>query len=240
MFYITGDLHGEFSRLERFCEKMETTVDDIMIVLGDAGINFAGGFWDRLKKERLTLLPITLFCIHGNHEQRPDTLPSYCEREWCGGNVYVEVAYPNILFAKDGDVYDLNGYQTIVIGGAYSIDKAFRTPGVSWWNDEQPSEEIKRRVETQLDRHHWMLDAVLSHTTPLKYEPRETFIPGFDQSKVDTSTEAWLGEIEAKLSYRAWYCGHFHINKNIDRLHILFETVEEFVLPEDGAHSESR
>lgn len=234
MFYITGDLHAEFNRLDRFCAKMETNVDDVMIVLGDAGINFEGGFMDRLKKERLSLLPVTLFCIHGNHEQRPATLPEYHEVAWHGGNVYIEDAYPNILFAKDGEVYTLNGYQTIVIGGAYSIDKPLRTPGVSWWEDEQPSEAIKQRVESQLECHHWAIDVVLSHTTPLKYEPRETFFPGLDQSRVDKSTETWLGEIESRLTYKAWYCGHFHINKNIDRIHILFESIEEFSFTGQG------
>lgn len=40
--------------------------------------------------------------------------------------MYVEDAYPHILFAKDGEVYDLEGKRTFVIGGAYSVDKAYR------------------------------------------------------------------------------------------------------------------
>lgn len=38
--YFTGDTHGSFSRIENFCSKMETSKDDVMIILGDAGINF--------------------------------------------------------------------------------------------------------------------------------------------------------------------------------------------------------
>lgn len=63
---------------------------------------------------------------------------------------------------------------------------------------------------------------VLSHTVPLRYEPTEAFIPGIDQSQVDKSTEEWLGEIEKKLKYERWYAGHYHTEKVIDKLRIMF------------------
>ena len=37
MIYITGDTHRDFSRLD----KMEFNKDDLLIILGDAGINYA-------------------------------------------------------------------------------------------------------------------------------------------------------------------------------------------------------
>ena len=43
-----------------------------------------------------------------------------------------------------------------------------------------------------------------------------------DQSKVDKSTEIWLDSIEDKLTYRKWYCGHYHTEKKTDRLQIMF------------------
>ena len=46
MIYITGDTHGEFSRIERFCEREKPTRDATMIILGDAGINYYGGWRD--------------------------------------------------------------------------------------------------------------------------------------------------------------------------------------------------
>ena len=39
----------------------------------------------------------------------------YKLQEWNGGKVWVEEAYPNILFAKDGEIYDIAGMKTIVI-----------------------------------------------------------------------------------------------------------------------------
>ncbi len=237
MIYITGDTHGRFERIENFCQMNSTSKDDIMIILGDAGINFSGPMYDSVKKKLLEELPITIFSIHGNHEQRPYTIDGYEEKQWHGGTVYVEEEYPSLLFAKDGEIFDLDGKKTIVMGGAYSIDKAIRIAyGWGWWEDEQPSEEIKAYVEEQLDKAGWNIDVVLSHTPPLKYEPVEVFMQGVDQSKVDKSTEQWLNRIEEKLNYQKWYCGHYHTEKKIDKLEIMFENIDHLILKSDLFH----
>lgn len=229
MIYLTGDTHGRFERVEAFCNEYQTTKDDILIILGDAGINFSGEYYDVDKKEFLKSLPITIFSIHGNHEQRPATIETYKEKKWHEGIVYYEEAYPNILFGKDGEIYDFNGKKTIVIGGAYSIDKMYRIiRGWPWFADEQPSETIKNYVEKQLENNNWKIDVVLSHTTPLKYEPVEVFLPNIDQSKVDKTTEIWLDKIEDRLTYQKWYCGHYHTEKIIDKLELMFNNYTEF------------
>ena len=57
------------------------------------------------------------------------------------------------------------------------------------------------------------------------------FLKGLDQSSVDKSTEEWLGRIEKNLTYRRWYCGHYHTEKKIDRMRFLYENIA--VLGED-------
>lgn len=42
MIYITGDTHGDFRNVARFCKKMQTSKKDVLIILGDAGINYYG------------------------------------------------------------------------------------------------------------------------------------------------------------------------------------------------------
>ena len=156
-------------------------------------------------------------------------IPSYHIAEWNSGKVYIEDDYPNLLFAVDGEIYNLNGCQTLAIGGAYSVDKFYRlSRGWKWWEDEQPSPAIKARVEHALTERSWRVDAVLSHTVPLKYEPVEVFLPQIDQSQVDKSTEKWLNTIEERLEYKHWYAGHYHTEKKIDKLSIMFESISEF------------
>lgn len=110
MIYITGDKHADFRDVLYFCYTDNTTLDDILIVLGDAGINYFANEKDVPLKESLKrLCPITLFCIHGNHEERPENIKSYKTKTFHKGLVYYEEEYPNILFAKDVEVYDFDG-----------------------------------------------------------------------------------------------------------------------------------
>ena len=171
---------------------------------------------------------VTLFCIHGNHENRPQNICSYHEKQWHGGRVLYEEDFPNILFPVDGDIFEIEGKQCLVIGGAYSVDKFYRLQmGYNWWPDEQPTPAIKEYVEQQIKTH--PVDVVFSHTCPFKYIPTECFLSGIDQFTVDNSTERWLDTIEEKLDYKAWYLGHWHINKRIDRMHFLMHDVEVLI-----------
>lgn len=230
MIYITGDIHGDFRDLIALDETLGFTEDDLIIILGDVGANYYLHGRDRQTKKRAARVAATFLCIHGNHEARPQSLPDlYHEQPWRGGSVFVEDAWPNLLFAKDGEVYDLDGFKAIAIGGAYSIDRDWRVrEGIPWFPDEQPDDDVKRQVEAALDARDWKVDVVLSHTCPAKYTPVEAYFQGIDQSRVDKSTEDWLDSIEDRLDYQRWYCGHWHINKHIDRMHFLFSDVEEF------------
>lgn len=231
---ITGDTHRDFTRIIKFCEIYKTTKEDILIILGDAGINYCNDKRDLYVKDRLSQLPITLFCIHGNHEMRPESVGTYKLSSWHGGKVYVESKYPNIIFAKDGEIYDIAGKKTIVIGGAYSVDKFYRLKaGWGWFEDEQPSEAIKDYVEKQLVNAGWQVDVVLSHTTPYQYRPIDLFLSNIDQSTVDSSTEEWLRTIEEKLTYEKWYAGHYHCDRVVDNHQIMFKNVELFCSNKD-------
>ena len=101
--YLTGDTHGRFDRIEAFCRGRSMVRENTFIILGDVGLNYFGDVRDRTGKERLSQLPCTFFCIHGNHEQRPSPLMGYRRSECHGGAVWVEPQFPNIVFAIDGE-----------------------------------------------------------------------------------------------------------------------------------------
>ena len=234
LVYFTGDIHGVPKKIVRFCKHMNPTKDDVIVILGDVGANYTGDQRDDDMKKLLSSVTPTILCIHGNHEMRPWHVEGYELKTWSGGQVYVQSEYPNLLFAKDGEIFEINGLRYIVIGGAYSVDKYFRLRiGRGWWEDEQPSDEIKEYVEKQLADN--KIDVVLSHTCPLKYEPTEMFLPMIDQSSVDQSTEIWLDKIEESIEYKAWFCGHWHTDKRVDKVHFLFNGFES----EEWLHDEN-
>ena len=220
MVWFTGDIHGTVNSIARFINKVRPTKEDVIVLLGDVGANYYSGRRDNQNEAG----PVFL-CVHGNHEMRPGCVPGYVEKEWHGGAVWVQPEYSNLLFAKDGEVFTLGEHNYLVIGGAYSVDKEYRLRnGWGWWPDEQPSDDIKAYVEKQIRE--TTFDIVLSHTCPFKYEPVEMFLAGIDQSTVDSSTERWLDTIEESIKYRAWFCGHWHTDKRIDRMHFLYHSFE--------------
>ena len=118
MVYITGDIHGDIAPIYALWEKFHPTKNDIIIILGDAGINYTGRLRDRILKEDLSALKSTFFCIHGNHESRPQHIASYREKKWKGGRVLYEEDFPSILFPVDGDIFEIEEKQCLVIGFA--------------------------------------------------------------------------------------------------------------------------
>ena len=59
----------------------------------------------------------------------------------------------------------------------------------------------------------------------LLYEVSCDYICCRDESEMGSSSVS-SHLIEDKLSYDAWYCGHWHINKRIDKMHFLMECHE--------------
>lgn len=230
MIYITGDKHADFRNVFYFCYEKNTSLDDVLIVLGDSGINYFANEKDNVLKDSLKEhYSITFFCIHGNHEERPEKIKTYKTKIFYDGIVYYEEDYPNILFAKDGEIYNFNNKKVLVIGGAYSVDKSYRLQrGYNWYESEQPNEKIKNKVRKVLNDRNNKIDIILSHTCPYKYLPKEMFLEGIDQSTVDNSTELFLDEIEKTTNYKKWFCGHYHTNKKIDKIVFMFDVIEKF------------
>lgn len=240
--YMTGDIHGDswrFWSIKNYCENHKTTTDDWLICLGDVGLNYYGA---KSKKEvaiknEATELPIKMFCIHGNHERRPSSEDGYQEVEVTDGAIRGPMLwnseYPNQYFAIDGTIYVIQTSErtlnALVCGGAYSVDKYYRLQcGLNWWPDEQPSELIKGVVRLMASQN--QIDIMLTHTCPLRFEPKELFLDCIDQSTVDQSTEEFFDDLYEQFPADhkpMWYFGHFHGDKYTDDYVMLFGDIIE-------------
>ena len=247
-YYITGDKHRDFDSLIEFCQKNELRRQDVIVILGDSGFNYYGDERDDALKTKIRDLKVTLFCIHGNKENRPENIPTYGYQTFHGGLVYYEPCYPNIFFAIDGEVYNFNGKEFMVIGGAHSVDKMrCLSEGLPFWNDEMPDSETKDLVENRLEMRNHRIDGFLTHTCPMSCLPTEVFIStkrmiatkGSTRKRskktspqypldIDRSTEEWLEEIKRETEYDIWYCGHYHIDKTLGKIRMLYREILPF------------
>ena len=139
MIYMTGDTHREFSRFSR----LDLTKDDLIIVLGDVGINYYLDSSDDRVKKKLSKYPCSFFFIRGNHEERPENIEGYELKQMDGivrGPAFVQKKYPKLMFATEG-LYEIDGNRCFVTNGAYSVDKYYRLEkGASWFPDEELSD----------------------------------------------------------------------------------------------------
>ena len=244
-YFITGDKHGHYHNLIKFCKTNHLNRNDVIFILGDSGFNYYGDERDDNLKKLLSKQNVTLFCIHGNKENRPQNIPTYGVRSFCGGLVYYEPKYPNLFFAKDGEIYTFNEKEFIVIGGAHSVDKIrCLHEDLPFWHDEMPCEETKQLVEYKLKSKNHKIYGFLTHTCPISCLPTEMFIstqrasnPKANTQKketrtstnypldIDRSTEEWFESLMQKSDFKIWYCGHYHVDKELGKVHLMHKRI---------------
>lgn len=247
---VTGDTHGGVSTISRVgniarnmpeCKPEETGI----IILGDAGLNFYLNNTDKKYKKLLNSQGYHIYCVRGNHEERPENIPGMILVEDINVDnfVWLEEAYPNIRYFVDGNVYNINGKNALVIGGAYSVDKWYRLARAGYSKDEAETanpkkcgwfkselltademDEITEKVAGK------RFDFVLSHTCPLSWEPNDLFLNGIDQSQVDKSMELWMDELLNKIDWRIWLFGHYHADRIerpfVEQMYIDYENIK--------------
>lgn len=179
MIFI-GDVHGKFSRYRDIIRRYPETVQ-----VGDMGIGFrhndgasmANPPHDSMEKGNHRF-------VRGNHDN-----PQACRNHpfWI----------PDGHF--DGDM--------MFVGGAWSIDHAYRTPGLTWWEDEQLSFAELFSVH---DRYMETKPRVMvTHTAPYSVPPRmgKPFFPNTD-TRMEQAFESMLVEHQPEL----WVFGHWHVS----------------------------
>lgn len=240
--FVTGDKHGSYDQIRTQLEELHTTKKDVVIVLGDHGTLYYGAKDDKRKKKVVSNLPATFIMIRGNHDRRAASeeyahMLIHFNTEEFEGSFYVDPEYPTILYTKEYGWYRFGSKRVFVINGAYSVDKYYRLEmkrlGFSqyhWFENEQLSDEERidaiQEYTAGIDQNKPHI--LMTHTCPLKYKPWDKLMSGVDQSKVDKSTEQWLDVVEESNEYEKWYCGHWHIERNVDKIRFMYDDVELF------------
>ena len=226
MIYLTGDLHGDPVKLDIFYEKTgkHLTRNDYVIILGDFGMVWSadeqyGYFGDmvRIYDYFENKYPWTTLFIDGNHENFVH-LKKFRKKEWNGGTV--SFLTEHCIWLRRGQIYTIDGSTFLTIGGAYSIDKAWRTPLVSWWKDEAITRRDINTAKKNLALYNNKVDYILTHCAPTFVHHiiarQEKYNDNDHGYKPDSKNEALLQEIDEATDFKQWYFGHYHINREFE------------------------
>ena len=242
MIYITGDCHQNFGRFSTriFPEQKEMTKEDYVIICGDFG-----GVWNKGKENKeekylmdwLAAKPFTTLFVDGNHENF-DRLYAYPVEEWHGGRIHK--IRPSVIHMMRGQVFEIEGKSIFTFGGASSHDidggilepegpdfkrkkrmldqdwRPYRINHVSWWSQELPTEEEMEEGRRNLAAHGNKVDFIVTHCCASSTQ----ILLGGKLYRPDTLT-AYLEEIRQNTSFRKWFFGHYHDNRNVNAQEIL-------------------
>lgn len=253
MIYLTGDCHGDFRRFakrRRIKLPFGLAKDDYVIICGDFGLLWGRDKEFQYNREWLSGLPVTILWVQGNHENY-DMIAEYPIETWNGGSVR-HIVRDKIILLERGQVFHIGGRTFYAFGGASShdiqggiLDKdspdydlarrwaishdlPYRVRGYSWWEQELPTEAEMQEGRDNLEKVGYRVDYVISHCMSGSMQDklgRYYVDVGFEDRlyERDVLTD-YFDELEEKLRYKHWFCGHYHINLELDDKHtILYE-----------------
>lgn len=224
MIYVRGDTHGDLSC---FSDPALSVLGpgDKLIITGDFGFVFVS---DPVGLDALAEKPYEILFVDGNHENF-EALEAYPQiLRYCAP---VQQLKPNVFWLRRGYVYTMEGKTFFVMGGGYSIDKAWRMKYEAaggakiWFEDELPSAEEYRRAIGNLRERDMKVDCILTHTAPRTIIPR---VIGRAPDPHEAELNGFLDWVYHEADFRKWYFGHLHVDMEVnDQMTACFETVRK-------------
>lgn len=177
---LMGDLHGKFHLISPHLTSSNTNFP--IIQLGDFGFQETLRMVKSVHKDRLMI-------VGGNHDDYTylPKLPSYL------GDYGLVPGTNSTFFTR----------------GAYSIDVNYRTPGVSWWEDEELTyKELNAAIAEYAEL---KPKVVLTHCAP-----NSIIVPMFQGKPFKDRTSVALDQFFDYHSPDVWVFGHWHISKTFE------------------------
>lgn len=240
---VTGDIHASYdiAKLSESCfDTAGLTKDDYVIICGDFGLVWNNSASEQYWLRWLDTRPFTTLFVDGNHEGF-SLLNSLPETTWNGGAVH-QVA-TSVFHLKRGQLFNIDGYRIFAMGGASSseYDRTHRTQGETWFTEEIPNEQERAAALETLDAANWDCDFVITHCAPSSCaQGISEHTDRLEIHPMDEYTD-WLQTIQDHLTYRHWFCGHYHIDAQIqDKTTALYNRIAVLADPKIIADTDDK
>ena len=220
--FCMGDTHYGACGDEEKLLCLEAKPEDFAIICGDAGFVWYGDDAadgrDKMVLDTINALGFTVCFIDGNHENH-HALNLYPVVEFHGGKAHK--LRDNVYHLMRGEIFDFEGKTYWTFGGAASVDKIRRTPGISWWPEEVPSnEEIMYGFDKVMAT--GKVDYIITHQIP-QFVKEDLFYYFTDLD--DLYMAKMFNEVYNNVEFKHWYSGHLHCDRSWDKVRILYNDV---------------
>lgn len=219
--FITGDTHGEYGRLLQFDQILKP--GDYMIICGDFGYIFRDNAAEQRLLDEIEKKEYKLLFVDGNHENF-DALYAYPVEEWHGGKIHR--IRKNIIHLCRGQVYEIEDKKFFAFGGGYSLDKACRREGVSWWPQEMPKDEEFIEANNNLDKVGRTIDYIITHTAPESIIGMMGYKNVYEEKPINNFFEY----INESVDYKHWFMGHLHRDDDVnEKMTVLWFDIKKVI-----------
>ncbi len=213
MVWVTGDMHGDESRLYgREWSKLKA--GDTLIVCGDFGFIWDGGKREREAVEYLGSRKFTVCFVDGAHENF-SRLGSYRVNRWKGGLVHR--VYRHLYHLCRGEIFHIEGVRIFVFGGGESLDKDIRAECRRWWREEMPTLEEMEHADAVLKESGNNVDYIITHEPPSSVKSAMLLNSGGVDNQ--NMLNGFLQSIDSECDYSHWYFGAMHENRLVTPKH---------------------
>ena len=131
------------------------------------------------------------------------------------------------MYIENGEIFTINNQTFFCMGGARSVDKAYRKEGKSWWSQEIPTWNEMDYAANNLRAHNFQVDNIITHCGPnyivdklFPYENAHDDVTNFLEKFVRMTT-----------TFNKWCMGHYHVDRSYDnqQFEILYQDILEIM-----------
>lgn len=195
---IAGDTHGDIAQVKYLLEQALLAGADRVIQVGDFGYwPHKAPFHEHVNRLAMTA-GVTFYWLDGNHENF-DALEADVDTQ----ADEPQQMLANLWYLPRASTWEWEGVRFMALGGAYSIDKAYRREGDSWWSQELLTRE---QVEKAMDR--GPVDVLLTHDAPDGVCPIVT--PDYKGDFTSQGNRKAVSAVLEATSPRLLVHGHYH------------------------------
>ena len=216
MLYVTGDLHGDVSRL---AHTRKLKKGDTLLVLGDFGVLWYGDKRDDKLLNWLKRRKYTVLFLDGVHENY--ALLDAVEQAEFGGAPAGKLA-DNIFHLHRGEIYEIEGKTVFAFGGGDAENEwEFRTDTHS--EREMPSGDEMSRGYENLATADNKVDIMATHSPSGK--TNGYFSRSGDNARL-RGVHVYLNRLEDIVTFDHWYFGSLHVDRPCGSRHTaVFEEI---------------
>lgn len=191
---ICGDWHANLGFAKQVVEKLAKEDVHTIFHVGDFGFLFEPYFVDNLNDYLEEHDMVLRFC-RGNHDD-PHGYGFYDN-----GIIRIEPHHiaSRIIYMPDYSTLELEGTTFMFVGGAFSIDRAYRLTNVDWWREELTTIQSVPKA-----------DIIISHDAPLNFDMPLGKIPMHLELEANENRKLLQGAVRLSGADSV-FCGHYHI-----------------------------